>query len=126
VKTKAVAVEVVVEANVVVVEAVTAVAVVAVVAVEVVVETKVVVVVTVVSNANAMMKTKMMNPIVVRVPPPVQAAIGEAATALHLMLVHEKVEPDQYHAPQSCMLMLLSQMVAIRCLILKLENLKRT
>jgi hypothetical protein len=28
------------------------------------------------------MKTKMMNPIVVRVPPPVQAAIGEAATAL--------------------------------------------
>jgi hypothetical protein len=62
------------------------------------VETKAVV--TVVSNANAMMKTKM--------------------------LVHEKVEPDQYHASQNCMLMLLSQMVASRCLIVKPENLKRT
>jgi len=54
--------------------------------------------VTVVSNANAMMKTKMMNPIVVWVPPLVQAVVGEATTVLHLMFVNEKVEPDQYHA----------------------------
>ena len=61
-----------------------------------------VVAVAAVQNANARMKAKMMNP--------------------------QKVEPDQYHTPQSCMLILLSQMVASCCLIVKHEpeNLKKT
>ena len=63
------------------------------------VETKVVVVVAAVQNANARMKAKMTNP--------------------------EKVEPDQYHTPQSCMLISLSQMVASCPLIVKPESLKR-
>ena len=65
----------------------------------IVVETKVVVAVAV-KNANARMKAKMTNP--------------------------QKVEPDQYHTPQSCMLILLSQLVASCCLIVKPENLKKT
>ena len=64
----------------------------------IVVETKVVVAVAV-KNANARMKAKMTNP--------------------------QKVEPDQYHTPQSCMLISLSQMVASCPLIVKPESLKR-
>ena len=37
----------------------------------------------VVLDANAMMKTKMTNSIMVRVPRPVQVATGEAVTTLH-------------------------------------------
>ena len=66
-----------------------------------------------------------MNPVMVWVGPR-EVAIGEAATTLRLMLVHEKVEPGQHHTSQSCMLILLSQMVASCCLIVKPENLKRT
>ena len=58
-----------------------------------------VVAVAAVQNANARMKAKMMNP--------------------------QKVEPDQYHTPQSCMLISLSQMVASCPLIVKPESLKR-
>ena len=65
----------------------------------IVVGTKVVVTVAAVQNANARMKAKMMNP--------------------------QKVEPDQYHTPQSCMLISLSQMVASCPLIVKPESLKR-
>ena len=65
----------------------------------IVVGTKVVVTVAAVQNANARMKAKMTNP--------------------------EKVEPDQYHTPQSCMLISLSQMVASCPLIVKPESLKR-
>ena len=52
--------------------------VVAVVVVDAVAETNAVVL-----DANAMMKTKMTNSIMVRVPRPVQVATGEAATTLH-------------------------------------------
>jgi hypothetical protein len=67
-----------------------------------------VVAVAVVSKASAMMKTKMT---MVRV----SVVIGEAATTLRLMLVHEKVGSVQ-----------LSQMVASYCVTVKPENLNKT